>query len=66
MLRSSLEVPMDAKAQRVKDEREPQVRAALKALGYDNAAILEAIKGLAPRLNHTTPCGSSPALVPPW
>jgi hypothetical protein len=54
MVRSSLEVPMDAKLQPVKDQRETQVRAALKALGYDNDAVREAIKGLAPRLNHAT------------
>jgi hypothetical protein len=54
MLRSSLEVPMDAKAQPVKDAQRATAEAALKALDYDVAAIQRALGALAPRLNHAS------------
>lgn len=52
MLRSSLEVPMDAKARPAKDEQRAEAETALRALHYDAAAIQRALGALAPRLNH--------------
>lgn len=54
MLRSSLEVPMDAKAQPAKDEQRTEAEAVLKGLRYDDAAIQRALGALAPRLNHAS------------
>lgn len=52
MLRSSLEVPMDAKARPAKDAQRAEAETALRALHYDAAAIQRALGALAPRLNH--------------
>lgn len=54
LIRKILEVPLDANApeQPSDQEQEQKARAALAELGFDEAAIERAIKGLKPRLNH--------------
>jgi hypothetical protein len=53
MLRHVLAVPMEAKAEQQGDpERLEEAKQSLTALGFSDAAILDAVKTLKPRLNH--------------
>jgi hypothetical protein len=54
MIRSSLEVPMDAKVAPQLDQREGDVKKALEALGYESAAVQRVLKALPPRMTHAT------------
>src|SRR5678815_2157321 len=52
MIRSSLEVPMDAKVAPQQDQKEGEAKKALEALGYKEAVIQHALTALAPRTTH--------------
>lgn len=56
MIRTALEVPMDARApvSATDTKRSDDAASALKKLGYDDNAVQRALKVLEPRLNHTT------------
>ena len=53
MIRSSLEVPMDAKVAAQHDQKEGEAKKALEALGYEQVAIQRALKSLVPRTTHS-------------
>lgn len=54
MIRSSLKVPMEAESEPPADPQRIEAEEALKALGYDEAAIREALKRLGPRSTHAS------------
>lgn len=54
MIRSSLKVPMEAEPEPPANLQLVKAEKALKALGYDGAAIREALKRLGPRTTHAS------------
>jgi hypothetical protein len=54
MIRSSLKVPMEAEAELPTDQRQAKASEALKAIGYDDSAIRDAVKRLGPRSTHAS------------
>ncbi len=54
MIRSSLKVPMEAEAELPTDQRQAKAREALKAIGYEDSAIGDAVKRLGPRSTHAS------------
>ncbi|QQO33230.1 hypothetical protein JJC00_32655 [Bradyrhizobium diazoefficiens] len=54
MIRSSLKVPMEAESEPPADPQRIKAEEALKALGYDEAAMREALKRLGPRTTHAS------------